>query len=113
MHEVGIAQSILEIVENETTKNNASSVKCVKLIVGEFTGVVKEALEFALDIIKQNTIAKNAEFIIEKVRLKTYCQDCDKTFVGKRDANFFCPNCNNILNIVEGKELQIDFIDVE
>jgi len=113
MHEVGIAQSILEIVEKEVNKDGTSNVKRVKLIVGEFTGVVKESLEFALDIIKKNTSAENAEFVIETVKLKTYCQECDKTFIGKDDAHFLCPDCNGILGIVEGKELKIDFIDVE
>ncbi len=113
MHEVGIAQSILEIVEKEVKKNGASKVNKVKLIVGEFTGVVKEALEFALDIIKKNSLAENAEFLIETVKLKTFCQSCDKTFVGKEEAHFLCPDCNGILGIVEGKELKIDFIDVE
>ncbi len=113
MHEVGIAQSILEIVEKEVKKNGASKVNKVKLIVGEFTGVVKEALEFALDIIKKNSLAENAEFLIETVNLKTFCQNCDKTFVGKEEAHFLCPDCNGILGIVEGKELKIDFIDVE
>jgi len=113
MHEVGIAQGILDIVEKEVKKNSASNVNRVKLIIGEFTGVVKEALEFALDIIKKNTSAHNAEFVIETIKLKTYCQECDNTFVGKEEAHFLCPNCNGILNIVAGKELRIDFIDVE
>ncbi len=113
MHEVGIAQSILEIIEKEVKQNNATNVNCVKLIIGEFTGVVKESLEFALDIIKKNTSAENADFIIETVKLKTYCDECDKTFVGKNEARFLCPNCQAILSIVEGKEMRIDYIDVE
>ena len=113
MHEVGIAQSILEIVEKEMKKNGASTVNRVRLIIGEFTGIVKEALEFALNIIKKNTSVQNAEFVIETIKLKTYCQKCDQTFVGKEESRFLCPECNGILNIVEGKELQIDYIDVE
>ena len=113
MHEVSIANSILEIVESQTRKNNASSVKCVKLIVGEFTGVVKEALEFALDIVKKNTLAKEAEFIIERVKLKTVCKKCNKTYNGNGEITFLCPICNGVLNIKEGKELYIDFIEVD
>ncbi len=113
MHEVGIAQSILEIIEKEVTIDGAANVKRVKLIVGEFTGIAKEALEFALDVVKKNTSAENAEFEIEMVKLKTYCQECNKTFIGKDDAHFICPNCKGILSIIEGKELKIDFIDVE
>jgi hydrogenase nickel incorporation protein HypA/HybF len=46
MHEMAIAQSIIEIVEREARKHNSGSVKRVKVQIGEFSGVVKEALEF-------------------------------------------------------------------
>ncbi|MEN8191170.1 MAG: hydrogenase maturation nickel metallochaperone HypA [Bacteroidota bacterium] len=113
MHEVGIAQNILEIIENEVKNNSASTVNRVKLIIGEFTGIVKEALEFALDIIKKNTVAHDAKFEIETIKLKTFCQECDKTFIGQNESYFLCPNCGKTLDIVEGKEMRIDFIDVE
>ncbi len=113
MHEVGIAQSILEIVEKEAAKNNATVVKKVKLIVGEFTGIVKEALEFALEIVKKNTIAENAEFEIEIVKLKTHCKHCNREFTNNKQAGFLCPECNGILSIVAGKELNIEYIDVD
>ncbi len=113
MHEVGIAQNIIEIIEKEARQNNSGAIKKVKLLIGEFTNVVKEALEFAFEIVKKNSLAENAEFEIEMVKLKTYCAECDTAFNGKEEANFICPHCSGFLEIVEGKEMKIEYIDVE
>lgn len=113
MHEVGIAQSILSIIDKEAEKHEASIIYSVKIVIGEFTGVVKESLEFALDIIKKETIAEKADFIIDVRKLITYCPSCNKKIIGKEKNNFLCPECNGILNISEGKELYIDYIDLE
>ncbi len=112
MHEVGIAKSIYEIIESEAKKNNAGKVVKVKLLIGEFTGIVKEALEFALDVIKKGSFMEDTEFEIETVKLKTYCSNCDKTFIGKSNARFLCPDCQNILSIKSGKEMEIEYIDI-
>jgi len=113
MHEVGVALEIIKIVKLETEKADAEVVKEVKIIIGEFTGIVKESLKFAFDIIKKETIAKNAEFIIEVEKLKTRCTDCNSIYGSKNEANFICPNCGGILNILAGKEMKIEYIDVE
>ncbi len=113
MHEVGIAQEIFKIITSETEKAEASSVKEVKIVIGEFTGVVKEALEFAFDVIKRNSVAENAVFIIEIEKLKTKCRDCGEFFFGKEEANFLCPKCGGALKILAGKEMKIEYIDVE
>ena len=44
MHEMSLAQSIVEIVENTAQQNQASSVVAVKLIIGELAGVEMHAL---------------------------------------------------------------------
>ena len=41
MHEMSLAQSIVEIVENTAEANNTRKVSKVKLIVGELAGVEK------------------------------------------------------------------------
>lgn len=44
MHELSIAQSIIEIAENIARENDSKAVKKIKVQIGEFSGVVKEAL---------------------------------------------------------------------
>lgn len=56
MHEMSLAQSIVEIVENTAQQNQASSVVAVKLIIGELAGVEMHALMQGLKIASQGTV---------------------------------------------------------
>lgn len=113
MHELSIAQNIINACEVEAKKHNSKSISKVVLRIGDFTGVVKEALDFALDIAKQNTLAWDAAFEYENIPLKTRCNKCNETFAETKDYNFYCPVCKEPVEILEGRELQIKFIDVQ
>lgn len=113
MHELAMTQSIIELVEAQARKHGSDRVNKIKLRIGQFTGVVKEALEFSFDVIKQGTMAESAELQIEIVPLRKRCEPCDKVFGGNGDFDFFCPDCNRPAEIVSGRELQIEYIDLE
>ena len=112
MHEVGIAQNILEVIQKKAEENNSDEIKKVKLLLGEFTGIVSEALEFAFDILKKDTLAKDAELEIETKKLKTYCCVCKEKFNHTAEPNFICSRCGNTLDIIEGREMEIEYIDI-
>jgi hydrogenase nickel incorporation protein HypA/HybF len=50
MHEISTAESIVEIAEQQPRAQNARSIQLIKLRPGEFTTIVREALEFACEI---------------------------------------------------------------
>jgi hypothetical protein len=60
MHEMSIAQSVLDIAFSEMEKRAARRVQKIKIRIGEFSGVVKEALEFAFDVLTPDTPASGA-----------------------------------------------------
>jgi hydrogenase nickel incorporation protein HypA/HybF len=113
MHELAITQGILEIAEREAAKHNSVCITRIKLRIGEFTGVVREALEFSFEVIKQGTIAENAELEIEVVKLCKRCPSCDEVFESKDQFDFFCPRCNAPAEIISGREMQIEYIDLD
>lgn len=113
MHELSIAQSILEIAENTARKNNSKAVKKIKVQIGEFSGVVKEALEFSFDIAKVGTIAEKAELEIEIVKFKSICNSCGFVLETMDDFNLFCPKCSEPMNIISGREMKIEYIEIE
>jgi hydrogenase nickel incorporation protein HypA/HybF len=78
----------------------------------QFTGVVKEALEFAFDAARQGTLAESAELCIEIVPMRLTCKRCDRTFSSEGRFDFFCPACGQPADIVSGRELQIEYIDL-
>ncbi|MFC2133582.1 hydrogenase maturation nickel metallochaperone HypA [Bacteroidota bacterium] len=112
MHEFSIAQNIIQVCEAEAKKHNSKSIFKVGLRIGEFTGVVKEALEFAFDITKKDSIACNAVFEFEHVPLKTQCTKCKEIYSNVKDYNFQCPSCGEPVEILEGRELEIKYIDI-
>ncbi|OGU60748.1 MAG: hydrogenase maturation nickel metallochaperone HypA [Ignavibacteria bacterium RBG_13_36_8] len=112
MHEFSIVQNIINACEAEARKHNSNKISKIGLRIGEFTGVVREALDFAFDITKKNTLAENAAFEIEIVPLKTHCNNCGHTFSDIKEYNFYCPDCNDPLEILEGRELEIKYIDI-
>ncbi len=113
MHELAIAQSIIEIAEKEAKKHNSSTIKKIKVQIGEFSGVVKEALEFSFEIAKNGTSAENAQLEIETVKFKAICKTCNFTLETIEDFNLFCPNCEDVLEIVSGREMKIEYIEIE
>jgi hydrogenase nickel incorporation protein HypA/HybF len=113
MHEMAIAQSVLEIATNEAEKHKAQSIRKIKLKIGEFSGVVKEALEFAFEVLKNGTLAENAELEIESVKLRVVCDSCGDAECSINDINLFCPQCNKVLQIISGKEMQVEYIDLD
>ena len=113
MHELAIAESVLDIAVGEMKKRAALRLNKVKLSVGEFSGVAKEALEFAFRALKPNTPAADAEFEIEVVPLKAECSNCGPAGCLLCDLDLICPNCGGILEIKGGRELKVDYLDLD
>ena len=112
MHELAMTESIIELVEAEARKHGSDRVNVIKLRIGQFTGVVKEALEFSFDAIKHGTLAERAELQIEIVPMRKRCEHCDKTFGSNDGFDFFCPDCDWPVEIISGRELHIEYIDL-
>ena len=113
MHEVSIVRSVIDIAESEARKLGASNIRKIKLKVGEFRGVVKEALEFSFAALKKDTLASEAELEVETVRLSVECGDCGPVDCPLNDFNLLCPRCGALLTIVTGREMQVEYIDLD
>lgn len=55
MHELSIAMSILDVVEEEMQKHAGSRLEAIHLRVGPFAGVVEEALVSAYELAREQT----------------------------------------------------------
>ena len=67
MHEMSIAQSIVEIAKDYAARENAKVVSEIDLSIGTLAGIEFESLEFALEVCKNGTIMQNAKIIINKI----------------------------------------------
>ncbi len=107
MHEVGIMQSALEIALVRAEEQGATRIHRIGLRVGALSGVVPEALEFAFEVLKQDTLAAGADLEVEYVPLRVYCPKCKQEFAP--DGFWYaCPDCGETQTEVRrGQELDV------
>jgi hydrogenase nickel incorporation protein HypA/HybF len=107
MHELSIVMSIVETAEEKVKENHAQSVESIDLVIGDLAGVENEALDFAWETAVKNTVLQTARRNIIHVPAKAKCLECDCEFEIK-ELYDECPLCGeHLLQIVQGKELQI------
>lgn len=113
MHEMAIAQSVFDIAFNEAEKHDADKIRKIKISVGEFSGVVKDALDFAFDVLKPGTPAANAEIEIEVLKLTSRCDKCGEVECTLSDLKLTCAACGRRLEITGGREMKVDYVDLD
>ncbi len=113
MHELSIAQNIIEIAETNAKNNHAKSITEIELEIGSISGVVPEALEFAMDEAIKNTMLEQAHVTINLVQAKAKCSNCNTEFLLQYILDI-CPVCQGTMyDILQGKELRVTSIQIE
>ncbi len=111
MHELSIAQNILEIVEGAVPVEQAAGVRTERVRVGRLSGVVADSLQFCFGAVVAGTRWSGADLAIESVPAVSECKDCSHRFAID-DAAFLCPSCGgSSIALVSGTELQV--VEVE
>ena len=112
MHELSLAQAVIEIAEAEAKKHSAPAVATVKLRLGEFAGVVREALEFGFEFARRGTAVEGARLEIETVPLKTRCPHCKTVGRPIEDFCLICPACGGAVEIISGREMEVEYVEL-
>ncbi len=113
MHELSIAQNLVETVEAAARQANARAVQVVYLRMGVLSGVVKEALLFSYDVAVTGTLLEGSRLEIETVLLTVYCPTCAATVELPTIQLFRCPRCGTPTgDIRSGRELEIVSVEV-
>jgi hydrogenase nickel incorporation protein HypA/HybF len=113
VHELSIAQSLLDIVVDEANAHGVSKVLRVAVRVGAFTNVVPDSLAFCFDLIKAGTVAAEAELKLTPVPMAGQCQDCGAELDMSQPV-FTCPHCQSSrVQLTQGQELYIDYIETD
>ncbi len=113
MHEQPIVESLLALALEKAEAAKASRILRIYLVVGEFSGVLEEAVDFYFSVLSKNTIAADASLFYMHVPGEVRCRNCGRNFAPER-LDFHCPNCNEQqVEITAGRELYIDSMEVE
>ncbi|MCS6770815.1 MAG: hydrogenase maturation nickel metallochaperone HypA [Kiritimatiellae bacterium] len=112
MHELGIAQGILEAALEAAARERAERIVRLRVKVGELSGVVEEALRFAFEAISAGTRAEGARLEVEVIAVRCYCAQCQREFEAA-PLRYECPLCGTPSGEVRaGRELALTEIEV-
>ena len=112
MHELAIAESLIEQVAAKAQKLGAQGVKSVTIKVGEYSGICTEALSFAYGPLAEGTLLENSQLIIQASPFVLYCPHCQKQW---HPAEFrrSCEYCHSLeVKIISGRELDLVSMEV-
>ncbi len=113
MHEMSIAQSLIDVVKEEMVKHEAKTLRSVRLDIGEMSAIVPDALSFCFEVAVTGTELEGARLIMDVIPVKGLCHECKSEFEVK-DYTFVCPSCSNTkIETIAGQNLSIVEIEVE
>ena len=113
MHELGMVTGVVESVRQAAEANHADKVLKVSLSVGEMTEAIEDALTFAYEAITDgDPLFSGSKLDITMVPPKSRCVECGHEFTHDR-FHVMCPECGGFADLIEGKELRIDSIEVD
>ena len=113
MHEMSIAQSVLDIILQESQNHNVNRVLSVAVKVGELSAVETESFRFCFDFLTKGTLAEGASLEIERVQVTCHCQECGSNFT-VQELIFACPACKSPkVEMLSGRELSVESFEAE
>lgn len=113
MHEVGIAQSILDAGRTEARRLAGSRLKRIGVRVGVLSGVDLQALEFALMALRAGTDLEELEIDLQSCPRRNRCAQCGFEFETEMYSRP-CPDCTSEqIQLIGGEELELAFVEVD
>ena len=113
MHEMGIANSVLEAVRTEIGRNPGTYACKVGVRIGEMTAIDQDSLRFCFEAMIVDTDLSNLALEIELCPRRHRCTACANEFVVK-DYDSRCPQCASLdTACIAGDELELAYLEVE
>ena len=113
MHELALARSLIEMVDDYAHANRARRVTRVRIRVGVLSALVR-ALHVSFRAASRGTSCDGADLDIEVVPLTVYCRFCDDVKAPSGPYNFRCPVCGHATpKVVTGREMQLVSITLD
>jgi hydrogenase nickel incorporation protein HypA/HybF len=113
MHEMSLAESVLQVIEDSARANEFSRVKAVWLEIGALAGVEAEALRFCFDAVVKGTLVEGARLEIIATGGQGRCLTCGET-VPIQLRYDPCPLCGGYpVEPTGGMEMRVKELEVE
>lgn len=120
MHELSMAQGIINAVIESAESNDATEVNEVVIEIGRLAMINPEQLKFMIDVLVENTILEDAKIEINEIPVEIDCPQCNYNGLAELDDSdhyapiIECPKCENKqINILNGKDCIVKNIVIE
>lgn len=113
MHEMSLAESVLQIIENTAREQQFARVRTVRLEIGRLACVEPESLRFAFDVVTRGSIAEQARLEIVETAGQGRCGKCEQNFPL---ATLYeaCPACGSYqVSVTGGDAMRVRELEVE
>jgi hydrogenase nickel incorporation protein HypA/HybF len=111
MHELSIAQNIVDILNDQMKIHKLSRIESVSLRVGVLRSVEIESLSFSFNALTAGSRLEGARLEVEEVPVRGRCMECGQQFNVKNWLDD-CPLCGGPwMEVTSGKELDIVAIE--
>jgi hydrogenase nickel incorporation protein HypA/HybF len=113
MHEMSIAESLVDLIEDEARREGFARVRRVRLRLGALGHVEPAALLFCFDVVARGTVAEGASLDIENVPGAGWCAGCRQS-VAISQRYDLCPACGqSYVLMTAGDELRLAELEVD
>jgi len=109
MHELGVMESVLNILVESAVEHNATKITHVTLVAGSLTNIIPKWASLFFKMIAKGTIAEGAELSFRIIPARILCRQCGKeTEFTVEKMLFHCGHCgSDEITLVSGKEFYI------
>jgi hydrogenase nickel incorporation protein HypA/HybF len=113
MHELSIAQNILEIVRQHVPEQDWGLLRSVRLRIGSQAGVVTESLRFGWEALTADGPLASSRLEVQTVPFTLRCLACGRTSA-PAEGVALCAECGSPrTEILGGTELQVVELELE
>jgi len=113
MHELSIAQNIVEIIQQRIPELEWKQVTAVRVKIGTVAGIVPDSLKFSFQAITAESALCNAQLITEHIPFRVHCCSCNTTSVNE-DGFAMCGKCESTdIKVLSGTEMHVVEIELE
>ncbi|MBI5899107.1 MAG: hydrogenase maturation nickel metallochaperone HypA [Rhodocyclales bacterium] len=112
MHEMSLAEGVLQLIEDAARAQEFSKVTAVWLEIGQLSGVEVEAMKFCFDAVVRDSIAEGARLEIIATPGSGWCMQCSKA-VPMTEVFGECPDCgSHQMQVTGGTEMRVKELEV-
>ena len=113
MHELSLAQGLVEQLVSTAAAENALRVERIVVVIGKYSGVERDAFEFAFPFAAEGTVVQGATLEIEELPVEVACRHC-KLLSHPDPILLHCLECGSgDVELKGGREFLIKSVELE